>query len=189
MNLVCAVCGAALPDSAATGDRRGRCSSCGLAYEREARYFRYDFEPLLFERFKTHYLLNKVLSNNGLIAYQLLQEGSVSLPSRPDVQRFREFLLQHARPGTLLDAGCGVLELPGYLDFGSQAPFEIVGLDPIDSRMFRGYRVVGCTEFMPFADATFATVVFATSLDHVCSVTATVAEVNHARRQSRDLDG
>lgn len=177
MKLYCPGCRAELADGG-----KARCVSCGLSYVREAGYFRYDFDSLLFARFRKHYLLNKVLNNNGLISYQLLQEGSVSLPSRADVQRFLGFLETHAGRGALLDAGCGTLELPGYLHFSQNAPSEIVGLDPIDNRSFLGFRVVGCTEFMPFGDATFDTVVFATSLDHVCSLTATAAEVDRVLR-------
>jgi SAM-dependent methyltransferase len=182
MKLVCPSCHAALPDSTSSGDGERRCALCGIAYSRGESYFRYDFDPLLFKRFKKNYLLNKILNNNGLISYQLLQEGSVSLPDRADVQRFRDFLRAHARAGVLLDAGCGVLELPGYLDFEAGAPFQIVGLDPIEGRTFRGFRVVGCTEFMPFPDASIDTIVFATSLDHVCSLTATAAEVDRILR-------
>jgi ubiquinone/menaquinone biosynthesis C-methylase UbiE len=37
-------------------------------------------------------------------------------------------------------------------------------------------RIVGCAEFMPFDDAQFDGIVFATSLDHVCSIEKTIDE-------------
>jgi SAM-dependent methyltransferase len=171
---VCPRCRAPLPQA----DGPSACAGCGLKYEVDGRYLRYEFDSLLFKRFRREYLLNKVLNNNGLIAYQLLKEGSLSLPDRADVRRFRDFLAAHARPGTLLDVGCGVLEMPGYLEFPGAGDYQLIGLDPIDDRAFRGLRIVGCSEFIPLPDASVDTIVFATSLDHVCSLAATLAEVH-----------
>lgn len=169
-SLICARCHAALIES------HDRCAGCGLRHVSEPGYFRYEFDELLFDRFRREYLLNKVLNNNGTLSYELLKEGSISLPERADVQRFRDFLLERARPGTLLDVGCGILETPGYLAFPPGAPFALVGLDPLDDRHFRGLRIVGCSEFMPFPNESVDTIVFATSLDHVCSLETTLSE-------------
>jgi SAM-dependent methyltransferase len=174
--LACPSCHTPIGTLPTTGKLLYRCTRCGLELSLGPQYVRYEFDRLLFDRFKRKYLLNKVLNNNGLIGYELLREGSISLPSRGDVQRFRKFLVGHARSGVMLDIGCGVLEVPGYLEFESGAEFELVGLDPIDNRSFRGLRIVGCSEFMPFPDASIDTAVFATSLDHVCSLTATTRE-------------
>ena len=175
---VCPRCRIPLPARPATTNDPIACAACGLKYQAGDRYLKYDFDGLLFERFRRAYLLNKVLNNNGLISYQLLREGSLSLPERDDVQRFRDFLAESARPGWLLDIGCGVLARPGYLDFDMSGGYRLVGLDPIDDQSFDGIRIVGCSEFMPLPDASIDTAVFATSLDHVCSLHVTLDEVN-----------
>lgn len=170
----CVVC--AKPLSLPEGEGTMTCA-CGHPYTYRPGQLRYPFDALLYQHFRKQFLLNKVLNNNGYISYQVLQEGSLSLPDRPDVATFRAFIREHAAPGRLLDVGCGVLELPGYLDFGADdLDLELVGLDPIADGEFRGLRVVGCSEFMPFEDASFDTLVFGTSLDHVCSLEQTLRE-------------
>lgn len=152
--------------------------ACGHPYRYTASSLRYDADALLYRSFRKAFLLNKALNNNGFISYHMLPEGSLSLSDRPDVAQFREYIQAHASGGRLLDVGCGMLELPGYLDFGEPAAsaFDLVGLDPIADGAFRGTRIIGCSEFMPFADGTFETLVFATSLDHVCSLEQTLKE-------------
>jgi len=162
--------------------------ACGQPYTYRPGHLSYPFDALLYRRFRKQFLLNKVLSNNGYISYQTLKEGSLSLPDRPDVAQFREFIRAHAAEGRLLDVGCGMLELPGYLDFGADGPrFELVGLDPIADGDFRGLRIVGCSEFMPFADASFETLVYGTSLDHVCSLEQTLRESHRVLKPSGRL--
>jgi SAM-dependent methyltransferase len=153
-----------------------RCPSCGFEYCYGKNYLQYDFERLLFKQFRKKYLLYKVLANNASMAYQSIREGSLSCPERRDVFNFREYILSHVRKGRILDVGCGTLEVPGYLDFGRENTFELYGIDPIDDRAFRGMRVTGCAEFMPFQDQFFDALIFATSLDHVCSLEQTVRE-------------
>jgi ubiquinone/menaquinone biosynthesis C-methylase UbiE len=87
-----------------------------------------------------------------------------------------KFILSHIDSGRLLDVGCGLLEVPGYLDFEDKSKFEFFGIDPIEDRSFRGIRIVGCSEFMPFEDEQFDVLIFATSLDHVCSLGYTISE-------------
>lgn len=154
------------------------CVNCRYSYKYDSRYLRYEFDAILFRKYRNNYLLNKVLNNNAFISYQTLAEGSLSLKTRADVARVRDYLFKHARPGRLLDIGCGPLPLPGYLDFPDKSNFELYGLDPMDDRNFEGMRVVGCSEFTPFADAQFDTIVFATSLDHVCDLEDTARETN-----------
>jgi len=117
-----------------------------------------------------------VLNNNAYQSYLLLKEGSISLPERQDVIHFRKFILSHIDSGRLLDVGCGLLEVPGYLDFEDKSKFEFFGIDPIEDRSFRGMRIVGCSEFMPFEDEQFDALIFATSLDHACSLEYTISE-------------
>jgi SAM-dependent methyltransferase len=91
--------------------------------------------------------------------------------------------LSHVTSGRLLDVGCGLLEVPGYLDFEDRAKFEFFGVDPIDDKSFRGMRIVGCAEFTPFQEEQFDAIIFATSLDHVCSIHYTIKESHRILRR------
>ena len=160
------------------GEGSTTCPSCQLEYRYGKNYLKYGFDELLFKQFKKNYLLYKVLSNNAYLAYQFVREGSLSCSGRHDVLNFRNYILSHVKRGKILDVGCGILDVPGYLDFSQKEEFEFYGIDPIDDRSFRGVRIIGCAEFMPFPDNSFDAVVFATSLDHVCSLEQTVHEVH-----------
>lgn len=159
-----------------SGTGKTACAGCAEKYEYGPKYLKTDPDRLLFEKFGKKYLLYKALNNNGFISYQLLKEGSISLPDRADVQRFREYILKYVKSGRLLDAGCGVMDVPGYLDFPDKSGFDLYGLDPINSSAFKWKRVVGCSEFTPFKENFFDAVIFATSLDHTCSLEQTMAE-------------
>lgn len=174
MTYQCASCSAALrlPHEAGVI----ACEQCGAKYDAAPDFLSYDFDTLLYKRFKKQYLLNKALNNNGLISYQMLPEGSVSLADRPDVKEFRNYIAANVKGGTVLDIGCGVLPVPGYLAFPNKGDYQLVGIDPINDKSFAGTRIVGCSEFTPFGDSTFDALVFATSLDHVCSLRQTMKE-------------
>lgn len=173
----CVQCRRPLPVPS-SGHGKLTCTGCQFSYDYDDRYLRYAFDAMLLSKYRNDYLLNKVLNNNAFISYQTLAEGSLSLKTRADVARVRDYLFRHARPGRLLDIGCGPLPLPGYLDFPDKTGFEFYGLDPIDDKRFEGTRIVGCSESTPFADEQFDTIVFATSLDHVCSLDDTIRETN-----------
>jgi SAM-dependent methyltransferase len=159
-----------------TGSGVSVCTNCNHKYEYANNYLRYEFDDLLFRDFKGDYLLYKVLHNNGYLGYKFLPEGSLSLPGREDAGRFSEYIEDHISYGTVLDIGCGILELPSYLDFRDRTRFSLFGIDPIDDRSFVGIRIVGCSEYMPFQDGEFDAVILATSLDHVCSIDKTIRE-------------
>lgn len=152
------------------------CTNCGFAYRYGKNYLTYGYDKLLLQQFKKKYLLYKALHNNACLAYYTIQEGSLSLPNRDDVNRFKSFILSQIDRGKILDVGCGILNCPGYLDFKEKEGFEFYGIDPIDNRNFCGVRVTGCAEFMPFQDDFFDALIFATSLDHMCSLEATISE-------------
>lgn len=175
MQYRCVSCSRSI-DVPTTGSGIITCRSCNSRYNYAPNYLGYDFDTLLFKVFRRQYLLNKVLNNNAYLSYLFLREGSISLPERQDVIRFRKFILSHIDSGRLLDVGCGLLEIPGYLDFEDKSKFEFIGIDPIENRSFRGMRIVGCSEFMPFEDKQFDALIFATSLDHVCSLEYTIRE-------------
>jgi SAM-dependent methyltransferase len=178
----CVRCGTSVAVPPA-GEGNTRCPSCQVEYRYGKNYLKYDCDELLFTQFKKNYLLYKVLSNNAYLAYRFIQEGSLSCSERQDVSNFRNYILSHVREGKILDVGCGILDVPGYLDFDLKEGFEFYGIDPIDDRSFRGVRIIGCAEFMPFPDGFFDAVVFATSLDHVCSLEQTLREVHRVLSQ------
>lgn len=173
--LQCIGCNSTLP-VCTEGD--AECQICGEKYSFAENYVKTSFDQKLFDNYRKDYLLNKVLNNNGYISYQFLQEGSISLPDRADVAGFRRFLDSHSAGGVILDVGCGVMARPGYLDFDNAKYTKFIGLDPIDDKSFFGLRMVACSEYIPLASATVDTIVFATSMDHVCNLKKTVAESN-----------
>jgi ubiquinone/menaquinone biosynthesis C-methylase UbiE len=175
MDYKCVQCGAILiiPQ---TGEGDLACPDCGFVYTYSKNYLKYDFEKLLFKQFKKKYLLNKVLNNNGFLGYHFLCEGSLSLSGRKEVSDFKKYILFHVPQGKVLDVGCGILDMPGYLAFENQDRFEFYGIDPIDDRSFKGVRITGCAELMPFQDNFFDALIFATSLDHVCSAERAIFE-------------
>ena len=136
----------------------------------------------LFRMYRRKYLRNKALNNNGLVSYSLLAESSVSLPDRPDVTRFREFIQAEVCEGTVLDAGCGSMPLAGYLQFADRSRYRFVGIDPIDGPNYEGYRIVGVSELMPIQDGAVDAVIFGTSLDHVCDLTRSIRESRRVLR-------
>lgn len=154
------------------------CERCSFPYQYEKNYLKYEFDSILFETYKRKYLLNKVLNNNAYLSYLFVQDESLSLSGRDDVNNFRSYIQSFVSSGVLLDIGCGILPMPGYLDFTDKSKYELYGLDPIDDKSFSGTRIVGCAEYTPFDDNQFDAVVFATSLDHVCSIERTIAECN-----------
>lgn len=152
------------------------CPKCNLKYSLKDNFLKYDFDKLLFDNFRKNYLLNKVLGNNSYISYHFLKKGSLSLPKRGEVKRFKEYILKDVSGGRILDVGCGIMEIPGYLDFSNKGNFKFYGIDPIDEGSFFGKKVVGCSEFMPYPADFFDLVIFATSLDHLCSIDKSIQE-------------
>lgn len=175
MDYKCVQCGRVLVIPS-QGQGSLSCPDCGYIYIYAKNYLKYDGDRLLLKYFKKRYLLNKVLNNNGLLSYHFIKEGSLSLSEREDVLNFKRYISFYISRGKILDVGCGILELPGYLDFEEKENFEFYGIDPIDNNSFRGIRVTGCAEFMPFLDNSLDAVIFATSLDHVCSFERTIRE-------------
>jgi ubiquinone/menaquinone biosynthesis C-methylase UbiE len=154
------------------------CEDCGEQYEIADDYLRTSFDKKLFDSFRKDYLLNKTLNNNGYISYEMLGESSLSLQDRADVVRFRGFVEKNLRGKRIFDIGCGIMAIPGYLMFNTSHNYELIGLDPINNNNFVGLRIVGCSEFVPLPDNSIDTIIFATSLDHVCNLTKTIAEVS-----------
>ncbi|MBA4338931.1 MAG: hypothetical protein C0421_08805 [Hyphomonas sp.] len=89
---------------------------------------------------------------------------------------FKAFLERHAR-GALLDVGCGPYGCPYYLkDYPSKL---VVGLDPMPNEAYEDHvsLIRGISEFLPFKDGVFGTIVSGTSLDHCLSLDRSLDEM------------
>lgn len=158
-----------------------QCKTCKLEYTYKDNKLEYNYDLLLFNKFKNKFLRNKALNNNGLLSYLLLPEGSLSIDDRADVQRFRDFIekkITNDKKYNLLDIGCGMLELPGYLNFKNIHNIEFYGIEPIKESNFKGNLIIGCSEFVPLQNNSMDFILFATSLDHVCSIEHSIEEVS-----------
>lgn len=156
-----------------------KCMQCNLEFSYTERGFSYNHDELLFKNFKKKYLLNKVLNNNAYISYKFLQEGSLSLSGREDVERFKVYIqksLPFEQEIVILDIGCGLLEKPGYLDFETKNNITFYGIEPLAESNFFGHLITGTSEFIPLEDKSIDNIIFATSLDHVCSIETTIRE-------------
>jgi SAM-dependent methyltransferase len=180
MNFQCARCGHPLflPTSLARID----CAGCGMNYYGNTSRLSYEPHDQLLERFGERYLRNKVLNNNADLVYGKVAGGSLSTADRDDVQAFVRFVDAYAVHGVVLDIGCGPLPLPEYLRNLKASGADIVGLDPLDSNDFQGFRITGCSELMPLPAGSVDTAIFATSLDHVVDLTTTIAETRRVVR-------
>jgi ubiquinone/menaquinone biosynthesis C-methylase UbiE len=74
-----------------------------------------------------------------------------------------------------LDVGCGPFGLPFYLE--GFPPEQFAGLEPLPANTADVQIVRGISEYLPWPDHSFATVISATSLDHCLSLDRSLAEV------------
>lgn len=113
-------------------------------------------------------------------AFAVTKEGNAAHGGDPYSHLFRQFVNLHAR-GPLLDVGCGPFGKPYYLQDCPDAMFA--GLEPLPARDIDGLTVVrGISEYLPWPDQAFATVVSATSLDHCVSLETSLREVTRVLR-------
>jgi len=98
---------------------------------------------------------------------------------------FRSFVETHIA-GRVLDVGCGAFGRPYYLEF---YPGEfIAGIEPLPMKEAADFELVhGIGEFLPWPDASFSTVISATSLDHSLSLAGTLAEMIRVLRPGGKL--
>jgi SAM-dependent methyltransferase len=89
---------------------------------------------------------------------------------------FRSFVESHVH-GRVLDVGCGTAGRPYYL---VNYPAELIsGIDPLPAAKPVDFeRVRGISEFLPWPDASFSTLISATALDHCLSLERSLDEMN-----------
>jgi SAM-dependent methyltransferase len=83
--------------------------------------------------------------------------------------------------GRVLDVGCGVFRRPYYLSsYPAELLFGIEPLAPLEPPDFEVVR--GISEHLPWGDASFSTVISATSLNHCMSLDRSLAEMRRVLR-------
>jgi SAM-dependent methyltransferase len=93
---------------------------------------------------------------------------------------FRSFVEIYAE-GRILDVGCGIFGRPYYLE--SYPVSLISGLDPLLPVEPPDFEFVqGISEYLPWPDSSFSTVVSATSLDHCLSLDRSLQEITRVLR-------
>lgn len=161
--LVCPVCHGTLDDRL--------CSDCGRSYAGPGGVLDLTPIPPPDREVQERWGLWEALQANGEQAYDIDPPSSLSVGDRDDVRAFARFA---QLDGHVLDVGCGPQTLPSYAAGMSGVLF---GIDPLVGEQPRDFMFVkGIAEYLPFADATFDRVLFATSLDHVLSPALAVAE-------------
>jgi SAM-dependent methyltransferase len=93
---------------------------------------------------------------------------------------FRTFAERHIR-GQVLDIGCGPFGRPFYL---SGYPSALIsGIEPLPFPPNDEVQIIrGISEYLPFADGSFETVLSATSLDHCLSLDKSLDEIERVLR-------
>jgi SAM-dependent methyltransferase len=165
--IVCPVCRRDLAPSGAGL----RCAGCGRRYDLRAGVPDLTPVPPPHEAVAERWPLWEELQRNGEQAYRADPPTSLSVGEREEPARFGTFC---RLDGRVLDVGCGPQALPSYA-LGFEG--ELVGIDPLRGEEQRRFHFVrGIAEYLPFPDASFDRVLFATSLDHVLSPELAVAE-------------
>lgn len=112
--------------------------------------------------------------DEGTSSYFEEKDHSCSTWSNQYSVAFRSFVASYAK-GRLLDQGCGMYGLPTYLE--GYPEHLISAIEPLDPVVPINFEIVkGFAEFLPWPDSTFATIVNATSLDHVLCLETAINE-------------
>lgn len=156
---------------------------CGYQFRLLPDGIVYDHELMLLNKFSKDFILNKALNSNGHLSYYLLPEGSISLSDRQDVQTFASYVNAFHKSGVILDIGCGPLEVPGYLLPLQDKGNDFYGVDPLPDIKFKGTKVIGCCEYLPFEDESVDTLIFSTTIDHVCNLNQTFKEASRVLKK------
>jgi SAM-dependent methyltransferase len=108
-------------------------------------------------------------------AFDQTKAGNAANPADIYSLLFRAFVNRHVG-GCVLDVGCGPFGKPYYLlDYPSRM---IIGLEPLGQRGPSDIEIVeGISEYLPWPDQSFNTVISATSLDHCLSLQKSLSEI------------
>jgi SAM-dependent methyltransferase len=159
--LVCAACQGELRGSAAGVATSVTCDRCRRCYAVVDGIYDMTPSPLPDPDLGERWSAWQAVQDNGRRAYDLAPELNLSVGEREDARAFGAFC---APAGAVLDVGCGPQPRPSYL----RDCADVVGIDPLPGAGRREFAFVrGLGEYLPFRDATFDHVLYATSLDHL----------------------
>jgi SAM-dependent methyltransferase len=168
--IVCPICHSDLPLNELRQDGSAQCQSCHYVYSFQEAF---DLTPIPppDDMVRGRWRLWEDLQSNFEKSYAIEPSASLSVGERADARLFAEF---GEWTGTVLDIGCGPQSLPSYAT-GYTGRF--VGIDPLMGFPVRQFDFVkGLAEFLPFRDATFDRILFATSLDHLLNPLKSIQE-------------
>jgi len=138
------------------------CISCGEEYAWIAEET-WEFLPSTYTESSELWATWQRLQDNGVVSYEEDPDHNLGVGDRPDCLAFSRFC---SFDGMVLDVGCGPQDWPSYFEYRTPRT-RFVGIDPLirrSSSLYRQFRGLG--EHLPFRDAVFKHVVFATTLDH-----------------------
>lgn len=159
--LACPVCHAAPLRRA--GDGLG-CDRCGRSFEFVRGVVDFTPRPLPDSDVEARRPLWEEVERNGLVGYEADPEHNLSVTEREVTVAFGWFARLE---GSVLDVGCGPQRQPSY---ASEFDGRLVGIDPLRGEDRREFEFVqGVGEYLPFREAVFDRVLFATTLDHMLS--------------------
>ncbi len=118
-------------------------------------------------------------------AFTITKAGNAASAADLYSQMFKSFVEYHVN-GRVLDVGCGVFGRPFYL---STYPAKLIsGIEPLEMIEAPDFECVrGISEYLPWRDDAFSTVINATSLDHVASLEKSLAEISRVLRPDGTL--
>jgi SAM-dependent methyltransferase len=117
----------------------------------------------------------RLFRNGERAYYDLPLEASCSTWTNEFAWLFKHYV-DIFGTGTVLDIGCGPRIVPAYLS--TFAAESICAIEPLPLAYEPPFKVVRTVaEFLPWADASFDTVISGTSLDHVLSLRVALAEI------------
>jgi SAM-dependent methyltransferase len=122
------------------------------------------------------------VERNGLVGYEADPEHNLSVTEREVTSAFGRFARVE---GLVLDVGCGPQRQPSY---AREFEGKLVGIDPLRGEDLRDFEFVqGVGEYLPFREAVFDRVLFATTLDHMLSPQRALLEASRVANSSGEI--
>ena len=104
-----------------------------------------------------------------------------SRPNTLGVEKLGTILTKYLSGKTCLDAGCGILPTPGYMQLSPKVIYT--GIDPYKGGERDFTFVQAHSEDMPFKNDTFDGVLFAYTIDHVIDPNKAVGEAHRVLKK------